>query len=420
MAIRVGVADDPEKFLDTDLVVWSDGRGPDPTDVVLRGLTPDQRFAATDDEAPAAPLYAGVYGVFPLTLSIPGPRHTVRQVPVGGLTWVGVHPDQRRKGVLTSMIRDHFARVADTDWTGISALHASEPVIYGRFGYGLASRECKVTLGRGTTLVAPGLDEEAGRVRTELVDAAAEGVAGRVRAATLAGAAVGHGVVTLPEDLYAAYAHEHPDRLHNKEPQRVLLASLDGEDVGSAWFRREPKWENGQPQGTVKVMHVVGTPTARLALARRLVELDLMAKIEISGCSRDDLLQRWVGPTRGVVDGALDSLWLRLVDLPTAMAARGYSGAADLVLEVTDDFLPDQGGRWRLVADEAGSGRVERVDAVPDVTLTTQQLAGAYLGDGSLLRLLQAGTLQEHRQGAVARLDAALAMPFAPDAATGF
>ena len=43
----------------------------------------------------------------------------------------------------------------------LSALHASEPAIYGRFGYGLAALELSVALGRGTTLTAPHLDAEA-------------------------------------------------------------------------------------------------------------------------------------------------------------------------------------------------------------------------------------------------------------------
>ena len=58
----------------------------------------------------------------------------------------------RPEGVLTSMIRDHFARVADTDWTGISALHASEPVIYGRFGYGSAATFLDVEVPSGQRL----------------------------------------------------------------------------------------------------------------------------------------------------------------------------------------------------------------------------------------------------------------------------
>jgi len=99
--------------------------------------------------------YPGIYGVFPLILSIPGPDAGVRQVPCAGLTWVGVHPDHRRKGVLSAMLRHHFEQVHEEQGTHVSALHASEPAIYGRHGYGLASQELEVSLGRGTTSPRP-------------------------------------------------------------------------------------------------------------------------------------------------------------------------------------------------------------------------------------------------------------------------
>src|SRR6185312_15714359 len=104
----------------------------------LIGLPEDRRFAADlDGSQPGT--YPGIYGVFPLTLSIPGPGGGLRQVPCAGLTWVGVHPDHRRRGVLTAMLRHHFEQVHEEIGTHVSALHASEPAIYGRHGYGLAS-----------------------------------------------------------------------------------------------------------------------------------------------------------------------------------------------------------------------------------------------------------------------------------------
>ena len=76
-------------------------------------------------------LHAGIYGVRPMEMSLPGGA----VVPIAGLTWVGVHPDSRRRGVLAAMMTDHLTRTRDAG-TAISALHASEAAIYGRFGYG--------------------------------------------------------------------------------------------------------------------------------------------------------------------------------------------------------------------------------------------------------------------------------------------
>src|SRR5215218_9483157 len=141
--IRVGRADDPERFMATEETVWFTEPSTASTDQLLIGLPEDQRFAADLDGSDPV-TYPGIYGVFPLTLSIPGLEAGSRQVPCAGLTWVGVHPDHRRKGVL----------------------HASEPAIYGRHGYGLASLELDVTLGRGTTFTAPDLEGAAAAVST--------------------------------------------------------------------------------------------------------------------------------------------------------------------------------------------------------------------------------------------------------------
>src|SRR5688500_7336712 len=152
--IRVGRATDAERFLATDHTVWFGEVPAIPAEEQLIGLAEEQRFAADMDGSDPG-TYPGIYGVFPLTLSIPGPGAGVRQAPCAGLTWVGVHPDHRRKGVLSSMLRHHFEQVHEEAGTHVSALHASEPAIYGRHGYGLASQELEVRLGRGTTFTAP-------------------------------------------------------------------------------------------------------------------------------------------------------------------------------------------------------------------------------------------------------------------------
>lgn len=421
MPTRVVPADDPERFLRTDLLVWADGRSADPTEQVLRGIAEHQRFAALSDEVEVDPTtYAGIYGVYDLELGIPGPRHEVSLVPTAGLTWVGVHPDARRRGVLTTMIRDHFARTAAAEASGLSLLHASEPTIYGRFGYGIASRRTVATVDIGTKLSAPGLEEAAARIATRLLTAGQGDAAARAYAASRHVARETLGAVVREQRTLEAFAHEGPEMLRDKEPMRVFLASESGQDVGYAWFRRKPKWsDDGRPEGEVEV-ELVGAPAAELALMRRVLDLDLMAKVKVSPRSREDVIRPWIGTARGTHGATFDGLWLRLVDLPKAMSARGYSGAGEVVLEVTDDFLPEQGGRWRLSAGEDGVGGVERTDATAEVALSTQQLASAYLGDGDLPHLHRAGMLTEHTPGSVARLEELLRMPVAPAGALGF
>ena len=73
-------------------------------------------------------------------------------------------------------------------------------------------------------------------------------------------------------------------------------------------------------------------------------------------------------------------LWVRIVDLPRALAERRYTTPVDVVLDVTDTMLPGNAGRWRLVGD-ATEARCEATDDEPGLTLDVGHLGAAYLGE---------------------------------------
>src|SRR5690242_122802 len=103
-----------------------------------RWIEVERMHAAFDGER-----LVGGAGAFSFQMSVPGGD----SVPAGGVTVVGVLPTHRRRGVLTSMMR---AQLEDCRARGDVAafLWASEATIYGRFGYGLASRMGSMTLAR--------------------------------------------------------------------------------------------------------------------------------------------------------------------------------------------------------------------------------------------------------------------------------
>src|SRR4029453_6262671 len=76
----------------------------------------------------------GTGGAYSMDLTLPG----LTTIPIGGLTAISVLPTHRRRGILRSMIAYHFEEV-ERRGELVSALGASESVIYGRFGYGLAT-----------------------------------------------------------------------------------------------------------------------------------------------------------------------------------------------------------------------------------------------------------------------------------------
>jgi GNAT superfamily N-acetyltransferase len=415
-SISVGRATDPDRFLATDRTVWFAEVVSASTEQQLVGLSEEQRFAA-DLEGSDPATYPGVFGVFPMSLAVPAPE--ARRVPCAGLTWVGVHPDHRRKGVLTAMMRHHLEQVHDAPGVHVSALHASEPAIYGRYGYGLASLELAVTLGRGTTLTAPLLDDAVARVTTQLRTVSDDDVPRRMEECHRRHAEVGS--VVGEAAYYTRVCTMLPEELRDKEPWRVLFARRDGVDVGFAMFRRTHKWERERPAGELTVWASVGEVPARLALLRRLLDFDLMGSVKVGTVGVEDPLLLWAGGPRATSDVATyDSLWVRLVDLAEALEARAWSAPCDVTVEVADLAAPWNAGTWRILADETGTAVVRRTDAGPDVRLPVEAMGGAYLGGGNLVALHRAGLVEECRPGAVAELWRAMRTELAPTAAFGF
>jgi predicted acetyltransferase len=108
-----------------------------------------------------------------------------------------------------------------------------------------------------------------------------------------------------------------------------------------------------------------------------------------------------------------DALWLRVVDLPGALAGRGYRSDGEVVLQVSDEFCAWNAGRWRLqVAD--GAPRVDASTDEADVDCDVTDLAAAYLGAFSFAQLAAAGRARELAPGGVARADELFRSDIAP------
>ena len=110
------------------------------------------------------------------------------------------------------------------------------------------------------------------------------------------------------------------------------------------------------------------------------------------------------GQRRSSRRGASDGLWLRILDVPAALTARGYNTDGELVLEVTDDVLPEVGGRWRLSVRD-GSAQVSPVEAAADLRLDITDLGAVYLGGSTLRELAAAGRGAELSANAIRRAD---------------
>ncbi|MGH9268844.1 MAG: GNAT family N-acetyltransferase, partial [Acidimicrobiales bacterium] len=142
--IRPVAEDEFAAFAATDHAAFGDVP---PDDALARhraAIDLGRTLAAFDGRRVAGTAYA-----FPFELTLPG-RSTV---PAGGVSWVGVLPTHRRQGVLTALMR---RQLADLRAWGepVAILIASESIIYGRFGYGLATTHTTYEIDRRHTALA--------------------------------------------------------------------------------------------------------------------------------------------------------------------------------------------------------------------------------------------------------------------------
>jgi predicted acetyltransferase len=359
------------------------------------------------------------FGHFP----VPG-----TELPTAGLTWVGVHPQHRRRGLLTAMISLHLARCAERG-EALSALFAAEAPIYGRFGYGHAADDLRLNIPRGAALHdVPGA--ELHTVRVEVATREKHGgLVDRLHRA--AGAApMGVNGINRPgwvtretEGLQAAFWDDHPAHRGGRESRRIMIVELDGEPRGYVTFRRTMSWEPTGPRGQVSAGEVVALDAAAArALWGVLLDLDLTTEVSPFVLPVDDAITQLLVNLRGASPRTPDNVWVRLVDVAGALAGRQYAADVDVTLAVSDSRLPANAGVYRLQAEAFGPASVELVDPefeAPELTLDVRALGAAYLGGKSLAALAAAGLVTEHprpgqRTGVLARASTAFGWPVAP------
>jgi predicted acetyltransferase len=397
------------EFRDVDGLAFAEGERDAATDAAAPFAVPLDRALGVDTDAGEL---VAVHGSYAFRLPVPG-----GEVPCAGLTWVGVRPDHRRRRLLSTMMRAHVERSLGRG-EPVSALFAAEPGIYGRFGYGSASDHLRLTVPRGAALRdVPGAADLTVRFVT-LDPAAHEKVVDAVHAAAGEGRP---GWLARDTDALRRLAVADPPawRRGGEQARLVTVHDTAGEPRAYALVRRTQTWADGGPEYPVQVRSSAAVDAAAAhRLWSFLLDLDLTATVTTGILAVDDPLLSLLVDVRKPVPKVSDNLWLRLLDVPAALAARRYAAPVDVVLGVWDALLPGNAGAWRLTTGDAGAGgtytaQVRSVTDAPDIELDVRELGAAYLGGRSLTALAGAG-LVTGRAEVLHRASTAFGWPVAP------
>jgi predicted acetyltransferase len=355
----------------------------------------------------------GTYRTFPTPLTLPG----LGSITASAVTAVTVRSTHRRRGILSAFEQDDIAR-AKAAGEAVGVLIAAEWPIYGRYGYGPATWRGRWSVRSRAArfkVEAPGSVEVVAAKRArELIP----GIYDRYRAGQPG--EIGRTDIRWDVDLGIA---EPPGR---KKVSNLFAIhhGTDGQPDAYAIYHGEEKWDDGIPDNVLVLEELHATSdAAELAMWQYLCSIDLVATINSDTRRPREPLTWALEDARALrLKEVTEMLWVRIFDVPAALAARRYERADRLVIEVVDRVGEGAGpaaGRFELEASPDGA-TCRATTKAPDLTLEVRALGAAYLGGTRLIDAVRAGGAAESTAGALTRADALFRTADEPWCSTGF
>lgn len=339
---------------------------------------------------------AGTMGTIDFQTNAPG-------VPGGrlqtaGITVVTVQPTHRRRGILTEMMRQTLETCRERGDV-IASLIASETPIYGRYGYGIAMQRDRYKIDRSDAeLIGDG--DSPGRTRLISLDEAA----GTLPAIFEAAGADRPGWIARDEKRWE---HTLKDPEYGRKGSSALHCALydgNGKPDGYMLYRR-----SGDGRKDIQVTEILAaSDEAAAALWKFCFGIDLGEEITARTRPVDDPLRWMLADMRALDVLRQDWIWTRILDVPAALASRGYSSTGVLTLKIRDEFLGVSSGTFALEADTDGASCSESSGRV-DLEMNVADLASIYFGGVRPSVLERAGRIEARSDRALKTADAMFA-----------
>lgn len=349
------------------------------------------------------------YATIPFTMRANGTA-----MAMGGVSIVGTAPEYRRRGLLRTLTERSFEAMRARGQT-VAALWASQAAIYQRFGYSM----CSVRRTYEIDTVDMGLLEAPPEDLVVMRESPAE-------------------AFDTLKALYRSFVAERMCYLHRSTPlwQANALADRPADGPVHMAICRNG---TGDPEGYViytlrgggRVNHpargqelvirdlVWLTIGACRALWEFIARHDLVGRVRWENAPADDPAWALFSEPRMLNARDREGAYLRIVDVPGALAGRGYDADGECVITVAPDReTPWNGGNWRVTASD-GRAEVQATTDAADVHFTVRALASAFTGFRRVRWLANWGLVQGDR-AAIDRADALFATRYAPSCPDNF
>ncbi len=307
---------------------------------------------------------------------------------IAAVASVSVQATHRRKGINKSIMKYQLEDIHSRQ-EPLAVLQASESIIYGRYGYGMASFESNLEIEKTRSAYA--------------IDHASEGQPYFIEESEAR---------EIFPQIYSEAIENRVGMVRRRENWwefRFREPGLKGGDPKS-WFVKYQK--NGEANGYLRytineaelniIELIASSHEAYSSLWRLCLDMDLVDTIKAEHRPADEELKWMLADPRRLVEHSSDRYWVRLVDVKKALSQRSYSVDGSLTLEVKDNFLP-----WNQevveLRSESGESSCATSNKNPDIVLSAGDLGAVYLGGINFSTLLASGRIEEITKGSVSK-----------------
>jgi predicted acetyltransferase len=278
--------------------------------------------------------------------------------PMGGISAVMVHPAYRRRGFAGKLMRAALRDMRERD-VALSLLSPFAHAFYRVFGYELATEDIAYTL-KPSDLPTSTEQSHLRAYRKEDLSVLMNLYEAEARGHTLS--------------VRRSEAYWRSDEIgKNKD---IAVYERDGGVEGYILYKMSGWQEDRAPQRTLRVDELVAaTPRAREALLSFMAGFNPMVYGIKHFTPRGEPLHPYLKNSYVKARIEPDQM-LRLVDVEKALGFLEPASEAPLVLEVKDDVMAENHGKYTV----AGGNVVRGVEAQESVSLDVRQLAQLYAG----------------------------------------